>query len=265
MDFLERCMTAGLGTLVDRISYHGYRAQPEKHYIADVRAFRALVKNYDPKLDIWNGENGTPSLNNDVGGLSNFEWSEATQARWLLRRSLIDFNLGLELTSYFHASDKPDYGRITYGGPESRGDTTNSKGLIRAKDYSAKPSYYAYRNLCTLFDSETRNADYFLRFDEGKPEFEDLAIWGSTFARKGRPMYAFWYPSNLQQPYTERTARVWVYSGKQVRLERPVVVDLLTGEIRKPAKMRQAEGYWVFDEMPVQDYPRIVTDQALVR
>jgi polysaccharide biosynthesis protein PslG len=263
MAYYEQCFDAGLGNLVDRVSYHGYRAQPEKNYVQDVRFFRSWVKRYNPKLELWNGENGAPSMNNGVGGLSEFEWSEATQARWLLRRCLIDFGLGLELTSYFHASDMPDYGRRTYGWPESRGDTTNSKGLIRGRDYSPKPSFYAYRNLCALFDADTKPADLLIRFDRGTPDFEELAIWSSAFVRNGRPIYAFWYPSNLQQPYTPRRARIMVWNGNGPRIADPVQVDLLTGAITKP-KTRSFEGFLHFEEMPVEDYPVLLTDRSLV-
>ncbi|MCL4402151.1 MAG: beta-glucosidase [Acidobacteria bacterium] len=264
MSYFERCFDAGLGELVDRISYHGYRAQPEKNYLEDVRFFQQWVSRYNPKLKLWNGENGAPSLNNGVGGLSNLEWSEARQARWLLRRCLIDFALQLELTSYFHASDMPDYGRRTYGWPASRGDTTNSKGLIRGRDYSPKPSFYAYQNLCALFDEDTRPAQLLMRFDRGAPNFEELAIWSSAFLRKGRPIYAYWYPSDLQQPCSPRQARIIIWNGKGPRLDDPVVVDLLSGRIVTPKKMRVSDGFLHFEEMPVEDYPLLIAGRATV-
>jgi polysaccharide biosynthesis protein PslG len=264
MEYFEQCMDAGLGTLVDRISYHGYRAQPEKNYLTDVRSFRAFLKRYNPRLEVWNGENGAPSVTNGVGGMSDLAWTEATQARWLLRRALTDFALEVELTSYFHAADMPDYGRITYGWPESKGDTTNSKGLIRGRDYTPKPSYYAYRNVCALFDADTNNADLLLRFDRGAPAFEEAALRQQTYTRAGRPVYVFWYPSDLQQAYAPRRARAMVWNGAAARMDNPVVVDLLTGEIRKPPKVRRFEGFWHFEEMPVEDYPLLITDASVV-
>jgi hypothetical protein len=262
MEYFEKCFDAGLGKLVDRISYHGYRAVPEQNYVGDVRFFREWVKRYNPKIELWNGENGAPSSKNGVGGLSNIDWTEATQARWMLRRNLIDFALQLELTSYFHLSDMPDYGRRTYGWPESRGDTTNTKGLIRGRDYSPKPSFYAYQNLCALFDSETRPAELLMRFDKCEPEFEDLALRSYAFVRRNRPIYAYWYPSILQQPYSPRRARIMVWNGRGPRIDDPVVVDLLTGAVAKPAKFRAADGFLHFEEMPVEDYPLLIADRS---
>ncbi len=264
MEYFEQCLEAGLGGLVDRISYHGYRARPEANYARDVQFFRSFLARYNPKLKLWNGENGAPSMNNGVGGLSNYEWSEATQARWLLRRSLLDFGLELELTSYFHASDMPDYGRITYGWSAERGDTTNSKGLIRGRDYSPKPSYYAYQNMCALFDSETRKADFLIRLDSAAPAAEELAIHTAAYSRRNRPLYVYWYPSDLQQPYRASTLRVMAWSGRQARLENPVLVDLLTGAVTTPSKASLASGYWRFEELPLEDYPLVITDRSVV-
>lgn len=262
MEYVEQCLDGGLGDLADRISYHGYRARPEANYARDVRAFRAFLARYNPKLVVWNGENGAPSMNNGVGGLSNYEWSEGTQARWLLRRTLLDFGLDLELTSYFHASDMPDYGRITYGWPASRGDTTNSKGLVRGRDYSPKPSYYAYQNVCALFDADTAKADFLIRFDQPGPGLDELAIESAAYLRKNRPLYVYWYPSDLQKPYRPSTVRVMAWSGKHARIDEPVVVDLLTGAVTEPPKASLSGGFWRLEGMPVEDYPLAVTDRS---
>jgi hypothetical protein len=262
IEYVDRCMEAGLGALVDRISYHGYRARPEWNYERDVRAFEAFLKRYNPRLKAWNGENGAPSMNNGVGGLSNYEWSEATQARWLLRRCLQDFGLGLELTCYFHASDMPDYGRITYGWPASKGDTTNSKGLIRGRDYSPKPSYYAYQNLCALFDADTSPGDWLARYDQPGPGVDEMAVCSAVYTRKGRPMYCYWFPSNLQKPYGTSTIRLQAWSGRSTRIENPVLVDLLTGEVARPERAVRARDYWRFDALRLEDYPLVVTDAS---
>lgn len=114
----------------------------------------------------------------------------------------------------------PSYGRITYGAPAERGDTTNSKGLIRGSGYSPKPSYYAYQNVCALFDAHVRKADFHIHLGAAAPDARELAIHTAAYSRRNRPMYA--------------------------RIGNPVVVDLLTGAVTTPGKASLASGCWRF-------------------
>ncbi len=161
-EWLTRCFELGMGQLVDRISFHRYRWSPELNYESNVRALRALVKRYKSSLELWQGECGVPSEKGGVGALAGMDWSEPRQARWLLRRVLLDMKLELELSSYFHLTDLTNYTE----GTVQKGKSAFF-GLLRANSYEPKPSYYAYQNLCSLFDSETKRAD--LVFDVTTP------------------------------------------------------------------------------------------------
>ena len=267
LGFLEECCEAGLLGLVDKISYHPYRPQPEMGYAAEVKAMRGIIQRYNPKIGLWQGENGCPSSSNpdSTGALSTVAWNETTQAKWLLRRLLTDLSLGVELTSYFLAVDIVNY--IRHGGPTG---LTNYKGVIRGRDYTRKPSYFALQNLCALFDAKTTLADLLLRFGGGRSPLERMALSSACFVREGRPVYAYWSPSVLQEEFTPGTIQVSVWSGRAARLDHPVFVDLLSGEIR-PARAREsaagsghADSGWQFDEAPLRDYPMLLTDRALV-
>lgn len=108
--YVKRCMEQGMGALVDKVSYHPYRLIPEAKCESEVQAWRALLASHNPSLSLWQGECGCPSRNGGIGALTEYDWNESRQARWLLRRVLSDLRLGIELTSFFHIADLADYG-----------------------------------------------------------------------------------------------------------------------------------------------------------
>ncbi len=257
LDFLEGCLELGLAQYVDRISYHPYRQAPEANYEAEIRAFRALVKRYKPSLDIWQGENGAPSSNNGCCALAGYDWNETRQAKWLLRRLLTDLKLDIELTSYLHIVDMHNY--ILENGLIAK---VNYKGLLRGKDdYTPKPSYFAYQNLCALFDAETKPADFVIR-SVGR-EADD--VYTASFVRQGAPVFARWLPVSLQRDTPVQPSAVELWSGKAARMTEPVLIDLLTGQVYKPEKAQFSGGWWKIENLPLTDYPLVITDAALLK
>ncbi len=259
LDFLERCLDGGLARYTDKIAYHPYSAQPEWNYVNDVRALRGLIARYDRHIPVWQGESGAPSSNyKSSAAMSELDWNEERQAKWLARRILTDLSLDIELVEYFHTVDFINYVRA-----EGRTGLNNNKGVLRGTDYTRKPSYYALQNLCTLFDNETRRADFSLRLERGPSREDELAVFTASFERRGRPIYAFWHPADLQQPFRPRSMRVAVWSGKAARLEEPILLDPLTGGW-KPLNGSLRSGTYSFDGMSVLDYPQLITDRAVV-
>ncbi len=258
-DYVEDCFEAGLGNLVDRISYHPYRAVPEDNYATDLTALRGIIHRYKPGMPVWQGENGAPSTNNSTGALREFEWDEVRQAKWLLRRLITDISLGVEVTSYFQTVDM-----VNYVWSSGQSGMTNSKGVLRGNVYTPKSSYYALQNLCSLFDSDTKQADFLLRVEGPATDWERLAVQTATFVREGSPVYVYWYPANLQKGFATRTSTLTLWHGKAAKLEKPVLVDLLTGDITEPSKAKRVGGKWVLDSMPVRDYPMVITGADVV-
>lgn len=258
-DYFEGCFEEGMGQLVDKVSYHPYRQVPEDNYETDLAAFRGIIARYKPGMPVWQGENGAPSTNYSTGALRDFEWDEARQAKWLLRRLLTDLNLGVEVTSYFQTVDM-----VNYVWSSGQSGMTNSKGVLRGTVYTPKASYYALQNLCTLFDSEAKRAELLLRVEGAAEGWERQAVRTACFIRGGAPLYAYWYPAVLQQGWPTRLANLTLWSGKAARLEKPVLVDLLTGDITIPTKVSRTGGLTRLEAMPVRDYPLVVTDASAV-
>jgi len=251
LDYTEGMLNAGLADIVDRISYHPYRAVPELGYDSDMRAFRGLLNRYKPGMKIWQGENGAPSTNNSTGALREFEWDEARQAKWLLRRLVTDFSMDVEVSSYFQTVDMQNY--IWSSGNSGM---TNSKGVLRGGVYTPKASYYALQNLCSVLDSEAKRADLYVRADNVPAGLDPIAVRTASFLKNGVPLYLWWYPSNLQKGFESgHKIRLSTWAGKAGKISKPVLCDLVSGDVwSAPAS----------SAMPLRDYPMLLTDVSLI-
>lgn len=248
-DYFRRCLEAGMADFVDRVSYHPYRPVPEKGYEAEVRAWRALAEKHRPGLRLWQGENGCPSKKGGSGALANLEWDELRQAKWVLRRILADLALEIELTSYYHTVDLVGY-RLATGGPGK----TNYKGLLRGEDYSPKPSYFAYRCLAAIFDAEARRIDREVRLSrDGEPQT-------AAFARRDRPVYAWWVPADLLRRFEAAPTEVAV---PEEGLAEPVLVEPLSSGVYGLPKARRSGGKWIIPDLPLADWPLLLMDRSL--
>ena len=247
--FLKDCMAAGLGEFVDKVSYHPYREVPEAGYDKDVRALRDAVAGAGKEIPLWQGENGAPSVKGGAGALAGADWNEERQAKWLLRRILNDLRMGIELTSYFLIVDLVGY----------RG-STNYKGLLRGTKYTPKPSYFAYQHVCALFDSETQKTDLATTGENA----EGKAVLACTFRRQGRAVCIYWHPADLMKDVPQSKVALRVTTAADVRLEKPVLADPLTGQVYTLSGGKKEGDRWTFEGLPLADYPLIVADAAVV-
>lgn len=255
LQYLEDCLDAGLAKHVDAISYHPYRPTPEINYASSIAALRALVNRYKPGMALWQGENGAPSAPNGTGALSQLDWTEPAQAKWLTRRLVLDLAAGIEVTSYFLIVDIVNYVALKATGK------TNFKGVLRGTDYTPKPSFNALQHVCRLFDADTKRADLMVEFGDAT---RAATLTSATFVRQGKPLVAYWQPAALpagQSDLAPVDLKVW--GGKKFTLERPVVVDLVTGDIYDvPAP--KPDVTLAFTGLPLMDAPMILTDRSVV-
>jgi hypothetical protein len=237
MDYYKQCLAAGLAKHVDKISFHPYRSVPESGYDKEVRTMRELLeKQGAARVGLWQGENGCPSQKGGAGALRDVDWNETRQAKWLTRRILSDLRLEVELTSYFLIVDLVGY----------RG-STNWKGLLRGKDYSLKPAYFAYQNLCALFDADTRKTDLSLQIADK----DESKVVTASFLRQGEPLYVYWTPESLTKDVSPKKAKVTVARPPQ----NPALLDPLSGRIFKITS---------FDALPLLDYPVIIGSEKIL-
>jgi len=241
--YLKACFDAGLADVIDAVSYHPYSAVPEAGYGSNVNSLRAMMDSYKLGMQLWQGENGCPSTQGSTGALRQYEWTEERQAKWLLRRILVDLAMDLDLTSYFSAVDLSNY--RTLGGKSS----TNLKGLIRAGEYSRKPAFAAYQNVCAIFDATT-NVEAEKGLTLTIPDGAKALTY--TFQKAGRTLHLFWSHVSLQDPYEPPVIEV---DGEP--LADAVVVDLLDGTVRELA----GKPPW---KLPLRDYPTLIASRDAV-
>jgi len=271
-DYLRQLLACGILQHVDRISYHPYRPVPEEGYRDTLTTWRTILRQNSPggkEVPLWQGENGCPSRPGGAGALSQYEWTEVRQAKWLLRRMLYDRVLGVELSSYFHIVDLVNYNWGT--GPSGK---TNFKGLLRGEDYSPKPAYRAYQRLCTLFDGETRREsalDDMLAVasatasGEGRPrgktsDARKCVIAG--FLRKDRPLWVLWLVAPLHTPGHVPRAEVELRGVPNVNS--PVLIDLLSGCVFTVDHRAGNSTALRFPSLPIPDYPVVIADKEAI-
>ena len=147
---------------LDAITYHSYNRE-EAAWIRKFNVIKTLLEKLNrTDIAIIQGEGGTQSRSDGCGALAKGGWTEAIQAKYLLRHLIIDIALGNEFTSYFSSMDMAEALNGTVG------DTASIKdfgyfGVIGAEfdenaratgNYFAKPSYYALQTLCSVLAEE---------------------------------------------------------------------------------------------------------------
>ena len=154
------------------VTYHAYHPNPDAVY-ASIPSFKAMIHAIDPGIEVRQGENGAPSLNQQHYALRNMWWTEERQAKWLLRRMLGDaayrvptsiftitemhYPVSAETNLAFvgHRTDKPP----------AADSTKHFKGLLETRLYApgspeddrtvvrTKMGYPAMQAVTAIFDS----------------------------------------------------------------------------------------------------------------
>ena len=130
--------------IFDRVSYHVYFSNPDDA-TERIKAMRALVKSYNERLDIFQGESGCPSILEFGHALKYREWSEFKQVKWDLRRLANDFANNVP-SSLFTFVD------LQYP------NMIQSFGLVRMnlmhEPMYKRPSYYGVQHLVSLLPDD---------------------------------------------------------------------------------------------------------------
>lgn len=240
---------------MDVLSYHGYSSRPEQMY-PSIQKLRETLNIYNPKIELWQGENGAPSTpaGQSVGALSREDWSEITQAKWVLRRMMGDIGHDVDVVNVFTLSD------LWYsGGDHLTG--YNSKGLLKSNPDNTierpKLSYYAYQHTTSLFSEKIdRIKSVLIEKDNA-----DLMVFAYKKEKKKGNAVVFWLseakPSDIYPPKTIS------FSVSGIKIKDPVIVDLLTGKVYKlPAENISAKDKNIkVSGIPAADYPLVLVEK----
>lgn len=241
---------------VDAVSYHGYTYRPEDNY-KSYKKLRQLVKSYDPDIELWQGENGAPStgVGQAVGALTKQDWSEITQAKWVLRRMIGDMAHKVDVTNIFQISDM-------YYGATDHLKGYNSKGLLKARPDKSierpKLAYYVYQNIATVFSGNVEKVEDV----KVKNPDKDVVIYVYEKDNKTGNAVTIWLAE--AKPVENYRVKKLDFSICQADFSLPVILDPLTGEIFSIPKKnyKKEKGCWMFSDIPVTDSPIILIDES---
>jgi len=186
-EYFEECMTElsklnGLD-LFDTFIYHGYAYNPDSSYERVDKLIEICAK-YAPKAKMRQGENGCISEWSDRFAISNYPWSENSQAKWDMRRMLGDLGhgCGSSVYSICDLQYRPPYAPYTY---------LNRKGILRTNAkhqvYQIKKAYYAVQNVVSVFD------DSLTRVTKPRVSTFDRCVSLYEYVKDGKhPLFVFW-------------------------------------------------------------------------
>jgi hypothetical protein len=257
-DYLDRFLKViadqGKLHLFTWISYHSYTMRPEDAYTKDkVLGLKEVIRKYSDKILLRQGENGAPSTFIPSFALSNYYWTEYTQAKYNMRRLLGDLGHDIE-TSVFTIID-------IYYKP-----VLNTKGLIQSDITMAairpKVAYYAVQNLAAIFDNNLVLDSAFTYSTDNKTS---LSVYGYQHATNKHAVVALWIDSaNVSNSFATTPVTITINNAA---FKKPVYIDLMTGtiyEIPKNQWRRNGNGT-TFSGIPVYDAPVLITERALVK
>ena len=271
--FFKILAAKGKLKLFDNITYHDYTYNPDSHY-PKVLALRETLHKYAPNIPLRQGENGAPSGSGaGRGALSEYEWSELTQAKWDARRMLGDLGHDIE-TSVFSIVE------MAYtNGPIHR---LNLKGLLQSDSTKQvvrpKMAYYAVQNITAIFDRSLQripqvrsthnpavipaNPDE-VAYTKGTDR--SLAVYGYRHATTKKQAYTIWaddgIPADTYQP------RNLTFTFANGNFDQPVYVDLISGRVYEipAAQWKKVGSQYTFTDIPVYDAPILIADKSLVQ
>ena len=269
--FATEFAKTGVLEYLDGISYHTYSVL-EEVWTGRIDFFKAMRDEYNrPDLKIFQGESGTQSRSDGAGALRGGAWTQAKQAKFLLRHLITDIAHGVEFTSYFSCMDMIealngsvgdvasylDYG---YFGVIGADFDENGKSV---GTYTPKPSYYALQTLCSVFAEDYEVCDMPLDgivLESIRLQGEDLDFDATVhycFKRAdGSMAMVYWVPKNILSETYEGTVSLKLREGAKVG--EIYLTDLLNGDVyRLSHSMLSEDG--VLANIPVTDSPMMLT------
>ena len=153
LDFAKEMLDTGMAQWVDYIGIHTPRNRPEAggrgiEHAEALRAFRQLIRSYDPKLEVWQSEvQATPNVTfaEVRGGITDFQ-----QARHVARRFFLEQWL-----------DYPaSFWQLFKAGP-----TLDHPGALLRVDGTPTMKFFAIQNVAAVLDKRLERTDVPVRVE----------------------------------------------------------------------------------------------------
>lgn len=244
--FLENLVAAGRSDLLDEITFHFYRPNPDDAFECVAR-LEKIRDRLAPHVRLAQGENGAPSESGAAGALRERDWNERKQAAWNTRRLLAHHARGYPMSLFSLVDMFYTQGRLV---------GANRKGLLHANADKTishrKQAYFAARHVFTVFDGRFPSAPA-----------EPLPVPGAPFRVEARawridnsttPALAAWWRSDAEPafgPLPLIPIRPALPSFRD-----PVLVDFLGGLVFEPPAD--------LDTVPCADTPLALAERDIL-
>ncbi|RCR70602.1 GH39 family glycosyl hydrolase [Larkinella punicea] len=236
--------------LINQISHHRHIPNPDNRD-SEVELEKVVAK-YSPAIRIRQGEAGCPSEWNNNFALNKYPWTELTQSKHILRRLLTDLGHDKESCCFTIMDAKT---------PQE----WNHKGLLKANEdltvAHAKPAYYAFQNLISVFDDKLERLETY-PYSVKKEENNTLSLY--AYADKANQLQAVtvWIKDNVPSDNNEQTLCDFTFAN--ARFKNPVWVDLIAGTVYEIPKENWSKKENVFRQIPLYDSPILIADKSLI-
>ena len=233
--------------LVDAVTVHRYPNNPDD--TRNIDELRAMIARTGSPIAVRQGETGATSRYQENFALKGMPMTETIQAKWNLRRMLahhgkdVPFNLFTMIDLHYR-----------WGGAVDM----NYKGLLASRedqtvDY-VKPAYDAAQHVFAIFDD---SLDRVTDFTCTAGTTRSLAAFAYANKKTGAQVVTLWFKDDKPSDSNARTPVDLTFSG--ARFDEPVLVDLLTGEVRA---LPRATGGSRFSQIPLYDSPILIAEKS---
>ena len=272
MAFFNEEFARGTLAVSDAVTYHSYHYD-ERMSIAKAKALKALIRRYGSTAEVVQGESGSQSKTGGAGALWWVRTDETMQAKQMLRHTVGDLLAGVKFTSVFSCVDMAENLDAKEGEPIA---ACGWFGLLGAQfdpktgsligDYYEKPSYYAFQNLCAVFGGKTETVELPVIFTPERSRRTDgfdcpteTLVFGGFERPNGAVAFAYWRSTDLVTVKDYEGTVTFELSGVHGALK---LIDPMDGSVYAvpdSVAEEKANGLFAFRNMPVKDYPLILT------
>jgi hypothetical protein len=258
--FMDYLQDRDAVSLIDVVTFHGYPTIPEGNF-DKVEIIQNLIWKYNREIRFWQGETGCPSTKGSSGALGGHPWTELTQAKWNLRRALShlgrDIPFSLFLLCEFSYTKHPAY---------VNRNPLNTKGLLEINEKTLavernKPAYYAYQNLCALFDENAVPEKKFAYSASTADNGDGIVVHAFKHKTGGLHAVAVWFGGEI--PSDENHYRRATLHFPLINIANPAYIDIRTGKIYRipDSCIKRMEGETIIS-IPAYDSPCVITDES---
>lgn len=248
-DVLDALKAANSLDLVDFWAYHPYVTNPDTSY-AWVEASQKLLAAYSPKYRLYQGEVGCPSILEWTHALSDYPWTEYSQAKWNLRRMAGDRVRNIPCNVFTMIDLKYTNMQQSFGMIRSN--------LLLQFIYK-RPTFYAVQHMMGFFDDAVKPVG--LLACETAAKRQPTA---AGFEKAGTPVALLWYGDKV--PNDELAWEPADLTVKGAAFKDPVYVEMITGKVFElaPGSWTSEGGNTRLTQLPLWDSPVMLAERAQV-